>query len=182
MKDAVLRNNVKRVKVLNARANKGTIKSLYLQIEIGKLCSEAYAYWKANKKLLGMKRDDLTALYGFKSNTFFGELRSASNIPIEDTEKYIQSLGDEPTASIKGLLAFVKPAPPEKVPNMFSFSQAKTDDEKGLSARVDVDLKLKTNSDLNELLDAMQCMTKVVEAMLEEKQLANIELVELIEA
>ena len=78
MKDAVLRDNVKRVKVLNARANKGTIKSLYLQIEIGKLCSEAYAYWKANKKLLGMKRDDLTALYGY-GNTYFGRLRKVSD-------------------------------------------------------------------------------------------------------
>tara|TARA_R110002072_G_scaffold78980_1_gene182559 strand:+ start:487 stop:1032 length:546 start_codon:yes stop_codon:yes gene_type:complete len=180
--NAVLNKSAKQVKTLSARANKGTIKSLYLQIEMGKICSTAHAYWKANKKELGITRDELTILHGFKSNTFFGELRSASNIPIEDTEKYIQSLGDEPTASIKGLLAFVKPAPPEKVPNMFSFSQAKTDDEKGLSARVDVDLKLKTNSDLNELLDAMNCMTKVVEAMLEEKQLANIELVELIEA
>ena len=181
MKDAVLRNNVKRVKVLNARANKGTITSLYLQIEIGKLCSEAYAYWKANKKLLGMKRDDLTALYGY-GNTYFGRLRKVSKVSVEDTERYIESLGNEPTASAEGLLSFVKPAPPETAPNMFSFSQAKTDDEKGLSARVDVNLKLKTNSDLNELLDAMHCMTKVVEAMLEEKQLANIELTELIEA
>ena len=123
--NAVLNKSAKQVKTLSARANKGTIKSLYLQIEMGKICSTAHAYWKANKKELGITRDELTILHGFKSNTFFGELRSASNIPIEDTEKYIQSLGDEPTASIKGLLAFVKPAPPEKVPNMFSFSQAK---------------------------------------------------------
>ena len=180
MKDAVLRNNVKRVKVLNARANKGTIKSLYLQIEIGKLCSEAYAYWKANKKLLGMKRDDLTALYGY-GNTYFGRLRKVSTVSIEDTEKYIESLGNEPTASAEGLLNFLKDEP-EKTPNMFSFSQAKTDEDKGLSASVDIDLKLKTNSDLNELYDSMHCMMKVVEAMIVEKELADIELVELIEA
>ena len=178
--NAVLNKSAKQVKVLSARANKGTIKSLYLQIDMGKLISQGHAYWKANKKELGINRDELSALYGVK-NSFFGELKNASKIPIEDVEKYIESLDGEPTASIKGLLKFLKDEP-EKVPNMFSFSQAKTDDEKGLSARVDVDLKLKTNSDLNELLDAMHCMTKVVEAMLEEKQLADIELVELIEA
>tara|TARA_R110002050_G_C8751163_1_gene498893 strand:+ start:152 stop:694 length:543 start_codon:yes stop_codon:yes gene_type:complete len=179
--DAVLKKSAKQVKTLSARANKGTIKSLYLQIEMGKLCSTAHTYWKANKKALGITRDELTALYGFKSNTFFGELRSASKIPIEDTEKYIESLGDEPTASIKGLLKFLKDEP-EKVPNMFSFSQSKTDEDKGLSASVDIDLKLKTKSDLNELYDSMHCMMKVVEAMIVEKELADIELVELIEA
>ena len=179
--NAVLNKSAKQVKTLSARANKGTIKSLYLQIEMGKLCASAHAYWKANKKELGIKRDELSKMHGI-GNSFFGELRHASMIPIEDIENYIESLGDEPTASIKGLLAFVKPAPPETAPNMFSFSQAKTDEDKGLSARVDVDLKLKTNSDLNELLDGLRCMTKVVEAMLEEKKLASIELVELIEA
>ena len=180
MNDEVLNESAKQVKTLSARANKGTIDSLYLQIDMGKLILKGHTYWKANKKTLGINRDELSALYGV-GNTFFGELKNASKIPIEDTEKYIESLDGEPTASIKGLLKFLKDEP-EKVPNMFSFSQAKTDDEKGLSARVDVDLKLKTNSDLNELLDAMHCMTKVVEAMLEEKQLADIELVELIEA
>jgi hypothetical protein len=179
--NTVLNKSAKQVKTLSARANKGTIKSLYLQIEMGKLILEGYTYWKANKKIVGLDRDGLSALYGV-GNTFFGQLKNASKIPIEDTEKYIQSLGNEPTASIKGLLTFVKPAPPEKAPNMFSFSQAKTDEDNGLSARVDIDLKLKTNSDLNELLDSLHCMTKVVEAMLEEKQSANIELIELIEA
>ena len=179
--DAVLNKSAKQVKSLSARANKGTIKSLYLQIEMGKLCATAHAYWKANKKTLGITRDELSDLHGV-GNTFFGELKNSSKVSIEDTEKYIESLGDEPTASIKGLLAFLKPAPPEAIPNMFSFSQAKTEEDDGLSARVDANLNLKTNSDLNELLDAMHCMTKLVEGMLEEKQLANIELIELIEA
>ena len=181
MKDAVLSKNVEQVLELSSQASQGTITSLYLQIEMGKLCSEAHTYWKANKKALGINRDELSKLYGY-GNTYFGRLREVSKVSVEDTERYIESLGNEPTASAEGLLSFVKPAPPETAPNMFSFSQAKTDDEKGLSARVDVNLKLKTNSDLNELLDAMHCMTKVVEAMLEERQLANIELVELIEA
>tara|TARA_R110002167_G_scaffold360314_1_gene577892 strand:- start:385 stop:930 length:546 start_codon:yes stop_codon:yes gene_type:complete len=180
--NAVLNESVEQVKVLSAQARKGTIESLYLQIDMGKLCDSGHTYWKANKKALGITRDELTALYGFKSNTFFGELRSASKIPIEDTEKYIESLGDEPTASIKGLLAFVKPAPPETAPIMFRFSQPETDEDKGLSASVDIDLKLKTKADLNELYDSMHCMMKVVEAMIVEKELADIELIELIEA
>ena len=180
MNDKVLNKSAKQVKVLSAQARKGTIESLYLQIDMGKLIFQGYTYWKANKKELKINRDELSALYGVK-NTFFGELKNASKIPIEDVEKYIESLGDEPTASIKGLLKFLKDEP-EKVPNMFNYSQAKTDDEKGLSASVDADLKLKTKSDLNELLDSMHCMMKVVEAMLEEKQLATIELLEVIEA
>ena len=180
MKDAVLSKNVEQVLELSSQASQGTITSLYLQIEMGKLCSEAHTYWKANKKALGINRDELSKLYGY-GNTYFGRLRKVSKVSVEDTERYIESLGNEPTASAEGLLKFLKDEP-EKVPNMFSFSQAKTDEDKGLSARVDVNLKLITNSDLNELLDAMHCMTKVVEAMLEEKQLATIELTELIEA
>jgi hypothetical protein len=180
MKDAVLSKNVEQVLELSSQASQGTITSLYLQIEMGKLCSEAHTYWKANKKALGINRDELSKLYGY-GNTYFGRLRKVSEVSVEDTERYIESLGNEPTASAEGLLKFLKDEP-EKVPNMFSFSQAKTDEDKGLSARVDVNLKLITNSDLNELLDAMHCMTKVVEAMLEEKQLATIELTELIEA
>ena len=180
MKDAVLSKNVEQVLELSSQASQGTITSLYLQIEMGKLCSEAHTYWKANKKALGINRDELSKLYGY-GNTYFGRLRKVSEVSVEDTERYIESLGNEPTASAEGLLKFLKDEP-EKVPNMFSFSQAKTDEDKGLSARVDVNLKLITNSDLNELHDAMHCMTKVVEAMLEEKQLATIELTELIEA
>jgi hypothetical protein len=178
--DKVLSKNVEQVLALSSQASQGTITSLYLQIEMGKLCSEAHTYWKANKKLLGIDRDELSALYGY-GNTYFGRLRKVSKVSVEDTEIYIESLGNEPTASAEGLLNFLKPKV-EVAPNMFNFSQAKTDEEKGLSASVDVDLKLKTKADLNELLDAMHCMTKVVESMLEEKQLANIELVELIEA
>ena len=180
MKDAVLSKNVEQVLELSSQASQGTITSLYLQIEMGKLCSEAHTYWKANKKALGINRDELSKLYGY-GNTYFGRLREVSKVSVEDTERYIESLGNEPTASAEGLLNFLKDEP-EKTPKMFSFSQAKTDEDKGLSASVDIDLKLKTKADLSELLDAMHCMTKVVEAMLEEKQLANIELVELIEA
>lgn len=178
--DKVLNNNLKRFNKLNEMTKKGSIKSLYRQIELGKICNEGYEYWKQNKKALAMDRDALLKMYGY-GKTYFGQLRKASKIAIEDIEKYIESVGNEPTTSIPDLLKFMKDEP-EKIPNMFSFSQAKTDEDKGLSARVDVNLKLITNSDLNELLDAMHCMTKVVEAMLEEKQLAAIELTELIEA
>lgn len=178
--DKVLGNNLKRFNELNEITKKGSIKSLYRQIELGKICNEGYEYWKQNKKALAMDRDALLKMYGY-GKTYFGQLRKASKIAIEDVEKYIKSVGNEPTTSIPDLLKFMKDEP-EKIPNMFSFSQAKTDEDKGLSARVDVNLKLITSSDLNELLDAMHCMTKVVEAMLEEKQLAAIELTELIEA
>ena len=40
--NAVLKKSAKQVKTLSARANKGTIKSLYLQIETGKLIFQGY--------------------------------------------------------------------------------------------------------------------------------------------
>ena len=48
----VLNESVEQVKVLSAQARKGTIESLYLQIDMGKLIFQGYTYWKANKKEL----------------------------------------------------------------------------------------------------------------------------------
>ena len=188
--DQILKNNVKSVQKLNDKAGKGSIKNLYSRIEIGKLCLEGYTYWKANKKELKVTRDELVKAYGY-GKTYFGDLRKAATVQIEDVERYIADKQSKKAKgvyknneySIRELLNFLKDTPtPDKVPNMFNYAQAKTDDDKGLSARVDADLILHTKSDLNELLDSMHCMVKVVEAALKAKELATIELKEVVEA
>lgn len=177
--DSILNKNVESVKVLSAKANKGTIESLYTQLEMGKLCSQGYDYWKANKKKLGIDRDGLCELYGYKK-TFFGDLRRASTTKIEDVEKYIESLKGQPTASISDLLKFLKDTP-LKAPNKCNLSRPKTEDEKGISASLDSEGKLKTKSELSEVLAVLEDMTRIVKAELLQ-QLADIELTELIEA
>ena len=172
----VLNKSAKQVKTLSARANKGTIKSLYLQIEMGKLCASAHTYWKANKKELGIKRDELSKMHGV-GNSFFGELRHASMIPIEDIENYIESLGDEPTASIKGLLAFMKPEPTKKPKTLYTFSISK--EIGGGGARFDEKLNTHVNGNEAEIIEHLKTLLNELEV---KKDLATIELVELIEA
>lgn len=174
--NAVLKKSAKQVKTLSARANKGTIKSLYLQIEMGKLCASAHTYWKANKKELGIKRDELSKMHGV-GNSFFGELKNASKIPIEDIENYIESLGDEPTASIKGLLAFMKPEPTKKPKTLYTFSISK--EIGGGGARFDEKLNTHVNGNEAEIIEHLKTLLNELEV---KKELATIELVELIEA
>ena len=174
--NAVLNKSAKQVKTLSARAKRGTIKSLYLQIEMGKICSTAHAYWKVNKKALGITRDELSKMHGV-GNSFFGELRSASKIPIEDVEKYIESLGDEPTASIKGLLKFLKPEPTEKPKTLYTFSISK--EIGGGGARFDEKLNTHVNGNEAEIIEHLKTLLNELEV---KKELATIELVELIEA
>lgn len=174
--NAVLKKSAKQVKTLSARANKGTIKSLYLQIEMGKLCASAHTYWKANKKELGIKRDELSKMHGV-GNSFFGELKNASKIPIEDIENYIESLGDEPTASIKGLLAFMKPEPTKKPKTLYTFSISK--EIGGGGARFDEKLNTHVNGNEAEIIEHLKTLLNELEV---KKDLATIELVELIEA
>ena len=179
--DKVLNNNLKRFNKLNEMTKKGSIKSLYKQIELGKICEEGYTYWKQNKKALAMDRDALLKMYNY-GKTYFGQLREASKIAIEDVERYIESVGNEPTASIPELLKFLKPDADDKPKTIMTFSQAKTDDDEGLSVRIDENFKATTKSNIEELLDAIHCLSKAVESLREEKQLANIELTELVEA
>jgi hypothetical protein len=176
--DKVLSNNLKRFNKLNEATKMGTIKSLYKQIELGKICNEGYEYWKQNKKVLAMDRDALLEIYGY-GKTYFGELRRASKVAIEDVERYIESVGNQPTTSIPDLLKFLKPKDDDKPKTIMTFSQAKTDDDEGLSVRIDENFKVSTKSDIESLLDAIHCLNKAVEAMREDKQLANIELIEL---
>jgi hypothetical protein len=178
--DKVLKNNLKRFNKLNEATKMGTIKSLYKQIELGKICNEGYEYWKQNKKDLAMDRDALLEIYGY-GKTYFGELRRASKVEIEDVERYIESVGNQPTTSIPDLLKFMKPDAEDKAPNLFSFSQAKDDEGKGLSARLDTELELHTKSDLSELYDSMSVMMAIIKSKMEDKQLANIELIESVE-
>ena len=179
--DKVLNNNLKRFNKLNEMTKKGSIKSLYKQIELGKICEEGYTYWKQNKKALAMDRDALLQMYDY-GKTYFGQLRKASKVDIEDVERYIESVGNEPTASIPELLKFLKPDADDKPKTIMTFSQAKTDDDEGLSVRIDENFKATTKSNIEELLDAIHCLSKAVEGLREEKQLANIELTELVEA
>jgi len=179
--DKVLNNNLKRFNKLNEMTKKGSIKSLYKQIELGKICEEGYTYWKQNKKALAMDRDALLTMYDY-GKTYFGQLRKASTIAIEDVERYIESVGNQPTTSIPDLLKFMKPDADDKPKTIMTFSQAKTDDDEGLSVRIDENFKVSTKSDIESLLDAIHCLNKAVEAMREDKQLANIELTELVEA
>lgn len=175
--DTVLNESAKQVKVLSAQARKGTIESLYLQIDMGKLIFVAHEYWKANKKALGITRDELSKMHGV-GNSFFGELKNASKVPIEDTEKYIESLGDEPTASIKGLLKFLKPEV-EKADILLSFSQAKTDEDEGLSVRIDEDGKVITKSNKFDLLNAIYYLQQMVQEMEGiDEEVMTIELIE----
>ena len=178
--DKVLNNNLKRFNKLNEMTKKGSIKSLYKQIELGKICEEGHTYWKQNKKALAMDRDALLKMYDY-GKTYFGQLREASKIAIEDVERYIESVGNEPTASIPDLIKFMKPDAKDKAPNLFSFSQAKDDEGKGLSARLDTELELHTKSDLSELYDSMSVMMAIIKSKMEDKQLANIELIESVE-
>ena len=179
--DKVLNNNLKRFNKLNEMTKKGSIKSLYKQIELGKICEEGYTYWKQNKKALAMDRDALLKMYDY-GKTYFGQLRKASKVDIEDVERYIESVGNEPTASIPELLKFLKPDADDKPKTIMTFSQAKTDDDEGLSVRIDENFKATTKSNIESLLDAIHCLNKAVESLREEKQLANIELTELVEA
>ena len=172
----VLNESVEQVKVLNAQARKGTIESLYLQIDMGKLIFQGYTYWKANKKELKINRDELSALYGV-GNTFFGELKNASKIPIEDVESYIESLGNEPTASIKGLLKFLKPEPTKKPKTLYTFSISK--EIGGGGARFDEKLNTHVNGNEAEIIEHLKTLLNELEV---KKDLATIELVELIEA
>ena len=168
--NAVLNKSAKQVKTLSARANKGTIKSLYLQIDMGKLILQGYTYWKANKKELKINRDELSALYGV-GNTFFGQLKNASKIPIEDIENYIESLGNEPTASIKGLLDYMKPE------TLYTFSISK--EIGGGGARFDEKLNTHVNGNEAEIIEHLKTLLNELEV---KKDLATIELTELIEA
>tara|TARA_R100000541_G_scaffold25574_1_gene35189 strand:- start:213 stop:764 length:552 start_codon:yes stop_codon:yes gene_type:complete len=178
--DKVLNNNLKRFNKLNEMTKKGSIKSLYKQIELGKICEEGYTYWKQNKKALAMDRDALLKMYDY-GKTYFGQLRKASKIAIEDVERYIESVGNEPTTSIPDLLKFMKPDTNDKPKTIMTFSQAKTDDDEGLSVRIDENFKVTTKSDIESLLDAIHCLNKAVESMREDKQLANVELIESVE-
>ena len=76
----------------------------------------------------------------------------------------------------------MKPDADDKPKTIMTFSQAKTDDDEGLSVRIDENFKATTKSNIEELLDAIHCLSKAVESLREEKQLANIELTELVEA
>ena len=179
--DKVLNNNLKRFNKLNEMTKKGSIKSLYKQIELGKICEEGYTYWKQNKKALAMDRDALLKMYDY-GKTYFGQLRKASKVDIEDVERYIESVGNQPTASIPDLLKFIKPDADDKPKTIMTFSQAKTDNDEGLSVRIDENFKVTTKSDIESLLKAMQCLSEAVKELREDKQLANIELTELVEA
>lgn len=117
--DTILKKNVKAVHKLNAQAERGSLKSFTLQLEIGKICAEGYAYWKANKKELKMNREDLLNAYGY-GKTYFGELRKSADVSPEDVGRYIDSM-KEPTYSIKGLLKFLQPEKEDKPKTLFQF-------------------------------------------------------------
>ena len=176
--DSILKKNVKSVHKLNAQAEKGSLKSFALQLQIGKICSEGYTHWKANKKALSMNREDLLSAYGY-GKTYFGELRKSADVTPEDVGKYIDSM-TEPTYSIKGLLKFLKPDT-DKAPTLMSFSVAKSETEKGHGARLDDNLILTMNGDNAEIIESLKYMLWLAEKQGSE-QLADIELTELTEA
>lgn len=176
----VLLSSIKAVQKLNKRAHKGSVDSLKQQMEIGVLCDKGREFWRVNKKALGLDAEGLAKAYGYKKS-FFSDLISASKVTPEDLDKYIKSLNEEPTMSVAGLLKFLRNKP-EKAKTIMTFSQAKTDDDEGLSVRIDEHFKVTTKSDIESLLDAIHCLNEAVKSLREEKQLANIELTELIEA
>lgn len=175
----VLLSSIKAVQKLNTRAHKGSVQSLKQQIEIGVLCDKGREFWRANKKALGLDAEGLANAYGYETS-FFSDLINASKIATKDVDKYIESLGKKPTMSIAGLLKWMKDAP-DKAKTKISFSVAKTETEKGLSVRIDVNDVITTKNEASELLEAIAILTKQVKAM-NKVELADVELLELIEA
>jgi len=173
--DKVLKHSVKKVQKLNARAGKGSTTSLYRQIEIGKLCVEGHAYWKANKKVLGMSRDDLCDAYGY-GKTYFANLIKVANVSIEDTERYIESLNGEPTASVIGLLSFLKPKKEDKPKTWYTFSVSR--EIGGGGARFDEKLDTHLSGNKDEVIEHLETLLNELKS----PKPATIELLEVIEA
>ena len=96
---------------------------------------------------------------------------------VEDTERYIESLGNEPTASAEGLLKFLKPEETEKPKTLYTFSVSK--EIGGGGARFDEKLNTHVNGDEAEIIEHLKTLLNELEV---KKDLATIELVELIEA
>ena len=175
--DKILKNNIKNVQKLNDKASKGSIKNLYSRIEIGKLCLEGYTYWKANKKELKVTRDELVKAYGY-GKTYFGMLRKAATVEVEDVERYIEHDKENNEYSIGGLLKFLKPET-DKAKTWYTFSTAK--EVGGGSVRLDENLDISMSGDKDEIIENLKYLLYELQRT-EETEKANIELKEVVEA
>ena len=173
--DTVLSNNLKRFNKLNEVTKKGTIESLYKQIELGKICEEGYTHWKQNKKALKMDREALLDIYKY-GKTYFGQLRKASKVSIEDVERYIESIGNEPIASIPNLLSFLEPKKEPKPKTWYTFSVSK--EIGGGGARFDEKLDTHLSGDKAEVIEHLETLLNELKS----PKPATIELLEVIEA
>ena len=172
--NAELNKNVKQVHKLNKKAEAGSLKSFEVQLQIGKLCAEGYKEWKSVPKNLRIwRREVLLNAYGY-GKTFFGYLRQSAKVKPEDVGRYIDSM-TEPTYSIKGLLAFLKPDN-DKPKTWYTFTTSK--EIGGGSVRLDEKLDISMNGDKAEIIENLKTLLNE----LERTDMASIELVEVVTA
>ena len=160
-----LKQNINEARKFNVRASKGNVTALRNQLRFGSVASVGLAMYKAHKKEIGLKSREFIKLYGV-AKTYFYDTISASKLPEKVVTEYINSLEGEPTASIIGLLKFAK-GEVDKPKNLISFSVAKTETDKGLSARIDATGNLNTKASKEDLLIAIAILQQSIEAMTE---------------
>lgn len=174
--DKILKTNVTKVKDLNKKADRGSLDSFRLILKVANLCSQGYDYWKANKKELNMKRDDLLKAYGYKK-TYFNQLVNVAQIDKEKVKEYIKQ--EKEMYSVPKLLKFVKPEKDEeKVKTLYQVQ----DFIKGTRMTIDENYSVEFKKcDKAEMLGTLDFLISTLEEQ-REMLLPTIELSEVVEA
>ena len=174
--DKILKTNVTKVKDLNKKADRGSLDSFRLILKVANLCNQGYDYWKANKKELGMKRDDLLKAYGYKK-TYFNQLVNVAQIDKDKVKEYIKQ--EKEMYSIPKLLKFVKPEKDEdKVKILYQVQNLVKGTRMTIDENYNIELKKCDNA---EMLGTLDFLISTLEQQ-RDKLLPTIELSEVVEA
>ena len=174
--DKILKTNVTKVKDLNKKADRGSLDSFRLILKVANLCNQGYDYWKTNKKVLGMKRDDLLKAYGYKK-TYFNDLVNVAKIDKEQVKAYIKQ--EKEMYSVPKLLKFVKPEKDEdKTKILYQVQELTTGAKMTIDEQYNIELKKCDNATMLGTLDFL--ISQLEEQR--EKLLPTIELKEIVNA
>ena len=172
-----LNNTIEQVKELNAQIEKGSIDAFNIALQMAKLCAKGRDHWKANKKELGLNRDELAEAFGFKKSNF-SDLCKAGEVSKKDVNRYLKDSDSVRGYTINGLLKFLKADKQEDAPTaLITLSRAKDEGEKGCAIRYMSDGTIKTSGDIEMLSEAVH----VLQMEIEKLQGAQVESIELVE-
>lgn len=172
-----LQKTIAEVKELNKQIKKGSIDAFNLALKMAKLCAKGRDHWRANKKELGINRDELAEMFGQgKSN--FSELCKAGEATKKDVNRYLKESDSVRGYTINGLVKFLKADKSDDKPTaLITVTRAKDEGEKGASARYMSDGTVKVSGDIELIAEAVHCMNKELERLMA----PTVETIELVE-